>query len=172
MKPVLKFLYYFCIAFIVLIILTAAIIRFSPLEFSSKDYEEIFDILFFGGIPVAILLSACRIGFQPMNRTQKRNTIISSFLLSLGCFFLFFLYSVSTMAEAMCDYSNEELLFKKKSGTSSTIIIRYFGCGATDSSPSTPTVEIKKLYTPLLCSYTKVDTTRIDLNEWIRATGR
>jgi hypothetical protein len=172
MKPVFKFLYYLCVVYIVLIILIAAIVKISPLDFTSKDYEELFDILFYGGIPVAILLTACRIGFQPMDRTKKRNTIIIHFLLSLGSFFLFFLYALVSFGEGMCLYSDEETLFVKKSNPSTTITLRSFGCGATDSSPATLSVELRKLYSPVFCTYTKVDTTRIDRNEWIRTTGR
>ncbi|HOZ69990.1 MAG TPA: hypothetical protein PLU11_13615 [Chitinophagaceae bacterium] len=171
MKLVFKFLYYFCITFIVLIFLTAAIIRFSPLDFASKEYDEIFDILFFGGIPVAILLTACRIGFQSMDRTKKRNTIIIHFLLSLGCFFLFFLYALVSFGEGMCLYSDEETLFVNRSNPSTTITLRSYGCGATDSGPSSLSVELRKMYSPVFCSYTKVDTTRIDRKEWTRTTG-
>lgn len=168
MKSVFKTIYYFCFGYILLIFLVALLIRITPLDFATPAYGDLFDILFFGGIPAAILLTMTRIGFRTLDKTQKRTAIITSFLLSFGCFFLFFLYALGSLGSGMCDYSNGRTLFTNRTDPSIRIIIRYYGCGAVDSSPATPSIAKLKPFTPVFNYVSPVDTSKINKEDWIR----
>lgn len=168
MKLFFRILYWISLLYIVTCLLVSLLIRISPLDFASSVDADRFDILFFGGIPAAILLMISRIGFKTMNRTEKRNAIILGFLMSIGCFLIFVLYAFTSFGSSLCDYSNGRTLFISRTDPSIRIIFRYYGCGAVDSSPETPSTAKLKPFTRVFNYITPVDTSKINKEEWIR----
>ncbi len=168
MKTLFKIIYRISLLFIVLILLTVLLVRFIPLEYAKPAYENYFDILFFGGIPAAILLLISRIGYAPMDSKQKKQTIIKYFLLSVGCFFIFFLYALLSWSDGMCRYNTIRTLYTHRTVPSTHIILRGYGCGAVDGGP--PNISTAKLRTctPLFNYISPIDTSKIKKEEWIR----
>ena len=93
-----------------------------------------------------------------------RSRIIVSVLYLL----FFFFYTLSTFSLDMCTWSAGETLFKNRVHQSQRIEKRYFGCGATDSSPATAGFFKVTSITSLFLHKQKIDTNKIDLKEWER----
>jgi hypothetical protein len=169
MKIVFKLLYSLTIGFIVSCILLLILMNAFPLDFSDERYSDIFDSVVFAGIPIAILLTLSRLGFKVrLTKSQVRSSILCTILLSAGCFILFIFYSLATLGTSMCAWSSGEVLYRNNTKSSQKIIKRYFGCGATDSSPASAAVFEVQQVTPLLIYVTKVDTTKLDRRNWTR----
>jgi hypothetical protein len=168
MKLFFRILYWTSLLFIGACLLVSLLIRITPLDFASASYGNRFDVLFFGGIPAAILLTISRIGFKSMDRTGKRNTIIRGFLLSVGCLIVFFLYALMTWSDGLCRYVTLRTLFTNRTVPSTHIILRGYGCGAVDGGPpNLSTVKVKS-FTPVFNYSSPVDTSKINKEEWIR----
>jgi len=168
MKPFFKLVYYISLAYIISCIGLSILMKILPIEFSNDTYSEDFDSIFFIGIPIAILLTLSRIGFKvELSKTQIKSAIVKTILLAVTCFVLFLFYNIVTFGSSMCTWTSGETLYRNSTNTSQKIIKRYFGCGATDSSPSTVGVFKVQQITRLFIYVTKVDTTKLDRHEWI-----
>lgn len=168
MRFIFKIIYYSCCVYIAVILLVLLALRITPLDFARTEYSDYFDTLFFAGIPVAILLTITRLGFRQMDKAGKRNAIIKTLFLSVGTFLLFIFYAAVTWADGLCHYSEGPVLFINRSHPSTRIIARYYGCGAVDSSPASPSAAIRKPFTPFFAIITRIDTSKLDLEKWKR----
>ncbi|HSC38531.1 MAG TPA: hypothetical protein VLD19_11680, partial [Chitinophagaceae bacterium] len=72
-----------------------------------------------------------------------------------------------TALDGMCLWTTEKVLFVSKNNPSVKIILRSFGCGATDStSPNTGVVKAT-YYTSHFFILSPIDTTKIDRTIWL-----
>ncbi|ANH80883.1 hypothetical protein A8C56_07730 [Niabella ginsenosidivorans] len=68
----------------------------------------------------------------------------------------------------MCRWANNKILFENIKDKTAKIVLRDFGCGATDSgSPAYKICKIKNI-SSLFIWVTNVDTTKIDRQIWQR----
>jgi len=90
--------------------------------------------------------------------------VIATILMASITIFIMFM---SIFAD-MCVWTNQQVLYENKNDSNTKIIIRDFGCGAIDSDP--PTVGIYKVqyFTDYFLRSTKIDTAKINKNEWIK----
>ena len=169
MSIIFKIIYIGSIVFITLCILTAVFLRIFPLEFTSESYQRVFDDLLFCGIPVAVLLTMTRIGFKKnLDKLRIKMIVIKSIIIAICYIFFSFCYAILSFSFSMCAWSTDDTLFENTSNKSTKIVKRDFGCGATDSSPAT--VQIFKItqISPLFIYTSKIDTNKLDKNDWVR----
>ena len=145
------------------------ILKTLPIEFKQPDNNDIFDGMIFIGIPFAIILTISRIGFKNIQKDHIRSAITKTILIASGVFLLFVVYGFISFGANMCSWSMGETLFIHKAHYSSRIVKRYFGCGATDSSPATIGTFKTTDIPPFFIYVTKIDTTKIDSKVWERA---
>jgi len=134
-KVIFKSIFYLSIAFIITCVVVCLLLKFLPFEFVKTGYEEVFRMIFLLGIPVAILLTISQIGFKKSVRNNIKTIVISRLLIAVGFFIGVFLYSNVTALDNMCSWAGGEIIFSNNSDNSVNIVRRYFGCGATDSTP-------------------------------------
>lgn len=168
MRIVCKIVYILSIAYIGLCCLVAILLAILPIEFKNYQLRESWDNLFFFGIPVAILFTLARLGFKDPKTLVIWKQIVATFLLSFGVFILFFLYAVATWGRSMCQYTTGETIFTKRNSSTTKIVKRYFGCGATDSTPPHISLARQTDVLSLFWYYSKTDSTTIDRSVWIR----
>jgi hypothetical protein len=166
MKVFSKILYYSSLCFIVICGSLALLLKILPLEFKNADYQEKFDGLFYFGIPIAILFTGARLGFKSKYQAKISSEILKTVLLSIAVFVLFILYAIGNFGNSMCIKVTEETLFIKKNSNSIKIVRRNFGCGATDSSPGTITIEKEVQVISFFVYYSPIDTAKINKSEW------
>jgi hypothetical protein len=146
----------------------AVLLNTLPLEIKNYTFREHAHNFIFFGIPIAILFTTSRSGFIKHSKSETRTKIHKAFLISAGVFVLFFVYAFATFGSSMCDTTTGETLFIRKNPGSSKIVTRYFGCGATDSSPAVVTTAKQTEIASLFWYYTAIDTTTLNRAEWIR----
>ena len=165
-----KIIYYTALSFISAFILLSVALTLFGLEFQEQEdadfYSEELLIVF---IPLAICLTSFKAGFkQNWDKSRKRKFVIKRIVISVAAFILIIIYSFASMWSSMCLWSTRRILFEKKNDRSIKIIERDFGCGATDSSPGTVAIFKITEITPFFMYASRIDTTRIDKNEWSR----
>jgi hypothetical protein len=86
--------------------------------------------------------------------------------IGVSLFSIFILFI--TLFAGMCRWTDNEILFNNVNDNTTHIILRDFGCGATDSGqPSYKVCKIKNIL-PSLIWVTDFDTTKIDRKVWKR----
>jgi len=169
MKSFLKLVYFGSLTFIILLLLVQILLKITQLEFSEEKYQENFDSIFFFGIPIAIELTLARLGLKTnLSRHQTKSIIIRTTFIAVACFLLFIFYFFTTFGSSMCTWVTGETLYKNTSKKSQRVVKRYFGCGATDSSPATVAISKLQDITPLFVYVTDVDTNKLDKTVWVR----
>ncbi|RYG00165.1 MAG: hypothetical protein EOO07_35810 [Chitinophagaceae bacterium] len=166
MRIVCKIIYFLSIAYIALCCLVTILLAVLPLEFQNYQFGEKWDNIFFFGIPLAILFTLTRLGFKDRKTLVIWHQILATFLFSLGVFIIFFLYGIVSLG-SMCNYSTGETVFTNRHSSTTKIVKRYFGCGATDSTPPTITLARQTDVLSLFWYYTKIDSSRIDRSVWM-----
>jgi hypothetical protein len=136
--------------------------KVQPLQFASTDIAEWFNNFFLIGLLFTFLFS--------LTWTLKGTNLLQSFgiimltLLITG--FVFFLIAIASFGN-MCSYSTGKTIFINKKNKD-RIVLRYFGCGATDSTPASTHVSKIRYFTPLFMLVSDIDTTKIDRRQWVR----
>lgn len=134
----------------------------SPLEFINPEIERFFYYFFlFGGI-VAVLLSVVLI----IKAIEGLDAVLGVMVIIGYLGFLLFIIILMAVSWGMCSYTTGEVLYKK--GNGDEIVIREFGCGATDSGAPTKSVAKISSFTPWFISIQRIDTTSLDKTKWKR----
>jgi len=164
MKYLLKIVFRISIAFIALNLLTTMFGDFIPLEFSKQQNKEIFEGLSFFGVPIAILLTLT----GTLLKSDPQGFLIGKVFLTV--FIAVFSFIILTMAlfSSMCTWTIGDEIFKNKANPEKKIVTRYFGCGATDSTPELCKLFIIESFTTYFIMVGETDTNKIDKSEWIR----
>lgn len=148
-----------------LCILTEVLFLFGPIEFRIDEIQYRYVQTIFNGAIVAFILAL--IGYAVLHNMEKSQPNFYRKFLWLSMLFvgsycgLFFYF----LFEVMCGHVITEELFINRTNPSIKIVTRAFGCGATDSTPSThSTVKIHEFgYLFMLVSEQKEG---IDLTKW------
>ena len=169
MRLFFKIVYFGSLTFITILFVVRILLKFTSLEFSHDTYQDNFDSLFFFGLPIAIELTLSRLGFKNnLTKRQIRSIILKTTVIAIAFFLFFIIYFFATFGSSMCTTSTGETLYINSSKKSPRIVKRYFGCGATDSSPATVSISKLQAITPLFVYVTDVDTNKLDKTVWIR----
>jgi asparagine N-glycosylation enzyme membrane subunit Stt3 len=161
----LKIIYRTSIFLLAFFILQPIVGSFIPLEFASDSIRSDFESFRFFAFILAILGTLT----GTLKKCDGVIVVILKITGTLFAIFITFFIALSMALGNMCGYSNNQLLFINKNNSNTTIIIREFGCGATDSTPATKKAAKQTRITPLFFWVTSVDTNKINKENWIRA---
>ena len=134
------------------------------IEFATDSIKSDYREFLFFAVPIAILLTLFGTIKDKDKGSKIVGKVIGTIVLAAVTVFVMFM---SIFAD-MCVWTNREVLYEHKNDSNTKIIVRDFGCGATDSGP--PTIGIYKVryFTNYFIRSTKIDTATIDKNEWTK----
>jgi len=157
-----KIIYWTSLVLIFIFVIVPFAGQFTPLEFTNDNFQDSFEQLRFFGLPILVLLTL----FGTIKRKDSAGTKTTKIVLTIciSLFSVFFLFM--TVFAGMCRWTNNKILFENKNDKTTKIVLRDFGCGATDSgSPTYKVCKIKNI-SPFLIWVTSIDTTKIDRLIW------
>ena len=165
MQKFFRFIFWFSIALLVFCATVPFIGRVIPLTYTDGDG---FFAGFSAGIPLAILLT--------LSGTLKKRDhvidiiakIVATVLVSAVTLYILALVSLGDM----CRSTVERALFENRNDHSDKIVLRSFGCGATDGTSSSHAVVRAKYITSNLFWRTNIDTTKLDRTVWVRVDDK
>jgi predicted membrane channel-forming protein YqfA (hemolysin III family) len=163
MPRTLKIIFRASLALLILLIIAPIIGHFIPLQFANASDEDSYQGFRYTGILVCILLT--------LSGTIRKGDSVGIIVIKIaGTVFItgvVFFAMAATALDGMCLYTTESVLFVNKNNPSEKIILRSFGCGATDST--SPNMEVVKAtyYTSHLFILSPIDTTKIDRTIWL-----
>lgn len=132
------------------------------IEFATDDFKSSYKEFLFFAVPIALL-------FTLTGTLKPKDTAGIVILKTLGtvgvAFVIMFIMFMSIFAD-MCAYYNEDVLYEHKDDPSTQIVVRSFGCGATDSSPASMHVQQLEYFTKYFIRATAIDTATIDKSQW------
>ena len=162
---ILKAIYYLSIATLIFWFLVTAILAFSPIEISGH-LKYAYPVWRFESISLAILFTLA--GSLGRNDTFWVGLMKVILTLIIDAFVVFVM--VLAILGDMCEYSERQVLFQNRNDSSDKIVLRDFGCGATDSTPATTSIAHIKYFTPhiFIVKEKYMDTSTIDHSKWIR----
>lgn len=164
MQTISKIIYWISITLIFLFVVVPFIGQFTPLEITNKSFQDKFEQFRFFGLPVAILLTlfgTLKSKDSGERKTGKIALTITICIISIVILFI-------TVFASMCKWTDNKILFENIHDNTTKIVLRNFGCGATDSgTPNYKVCKIKNI-SPALIWLTNIDTTKIDKQIWRR----
>ena len=164
MNQINKIVFWTAVVFIGLWLIMPLIRWLMDLEFATNSFKSNYKEFLFFFIPIAILLTL----FGTIKNKDKgliiAGKVIGTIVAAATTVFIMFM----SIFGDMCAWINRQELYEHKNDSNTKIMVRDFGCGATDSSP--PTVGIYKVryFTKYFIRSTKIDTATIDKYKWIR----
>jgi hypothetical protein len=164
MNRVRKIIFIISISFLGLLILFPVIRASTGLEFASDTVESSYHEFIFFAVPIAILFTL----FGTLKIKDGIGSVIAVILCTIiGAFLSLFIMVLSIFLN-MCNYYDVKILYQHKDSPSKQIVIREFGCGATDSGPPFINVNQIEYFTPYFIHSTKIDTNEMNKSDWIR----
>lgn len=145
-------------------VVTTALITFGPLNFTSSATEDSFTMFRFWGLPVTILLTLS----GTLSKTDSNSSQATKILLTIFIAIASLLFLVILLFMQMCGWSNGRAFLENRKSPSVKITKRYYGCGATDSSPDSPGIFKVRPLTPYFYWATEVDTATLNMEDWRR----
>ncbi|MBI3232429.1 MAG: hypothetical protein HYZ42_00040 [Bacteroidetes bacterium] len=167
-RTILKTTYWIAIITLCLWATITITINFFPFEFSNQISRSVFERISFSWVPIIILLTLTGTIKYNETRTQTTNKIV----LTVCASFLSVIINFMMIFSDMCSTTTTNIFFINKQNNSIKIVERSFGCGAWDSSPATISVSKVREITPYLIWVSKVDTNKINKNEWVRIQNK
>jgi hypothetical protein len=165
MQLLLKVIYRTALFMLIFWLGAAVLSNFVPLEFASQNIEHLYYSIRFYGVPIAIVFTLT----GTIKKKESWVEIISKIVLTIfACFGSVAIMTIMIFVGGMCAWTTDKVLFEHKNESTIKIEKRNFGCGATDSSPSTPGVFKVSSFTPYFIWVSKIDTNEIDKSEWLR----
>jgi hypothetical protein len=163
-----KIIYWTSLVLIFVFVIVPFVGQFTPLEFTNDNFQDSFEQFRFFGLPIAILLTLFGTLKAKDSTGTKTSKIVLTICISVFSVFILFM----TVFAGMCRWTNNKILFNNITDKTTKIVLRDFGCGATDSgSPTYKVCKIKSI-TPLLIWVTAIDTTNIDRQIWQRVDNK
>jgi hypothetical protein len=164
MQKFSKFIFWTSIILIILLVILPIFGNFTNLEFADDDFETAYDGFRFFLLPISILLTLFGTLKKKDTAAAKTSKIVLTVVVSVFSIFMF----AVTVFGGMCDWSDGKILFVDNSDKANKIILRSYGCGATDSgSPIYKVFEVRSIIS-YLNSVTAIDTTKLDKRDWTR----
>ena len=168
MQTISKIIYLASLTLILLLVVVPLIGHFTPLEITDESFQDAYLEFRFYGLPIIILLTL----FGTIEPQNSIATKAAKIVLTIGVsIFSIFILFIAVFA-GMCRWTNNEILFNNVNDKTTQIILRDFGCGATDSGQPTYKVCKIKNILPSLIWVTDFDTTRIDRQIWKRTNKK
>ena len=165
MQLLLKVIYRTAVFMLIFWLGIAVLSNFVPLEFASQKVEHLYYSIRFYGVPIAIVFTLT----GTIKKKESWVEIISKIILTIfACFGSIAIMTIMIFVGGMCAWTTDKVLFEHKQQSTIKIEKRSFGCGATDSSPSTPGVFKVRNFTPYFVYITRIDTNEINKSEWLR----
>jgi len=164
MNQIKKIFYWTGVVFIGFWLIMPILRLVMDIEFATVSIKSSYKKFLFFAVPIAIILTL--FGTEKnKNKTSKIAIKIIGRIIAIGI--SVFIMIMSLFID-MCIWTNKEILYVKKNDSNTKIIVREFGCGATDSGP--PRVEIYKVkqFTNYFIRCTKIDSSKIDEKEWVK----
>ena len=163
-----KIIYWTSLVLIFIFVILPFVGQFTPFEISNHNFKSVFEQFRFFGLPVVILLTLFGTLKPKDSSATKTAKIVLTICVSLLSVFILFI----SIWAGMCRWTNNKVLFINLYDKTSKIVLRDFGCGATDSGR--PTYKICKIKTilPSLIWVTGIDTTKIDRQIWQRVDNK
>ncbi len=156
------------IILIAVFIVMTVVLLVTPLKFADDNYMERYEAIRFACLPAAIVLTL----LGTLKKTDSEAVKAIKIVITVGAAFVsvVVLY-IGAFAGGMCGWSVDKVLFYNRKDKGTRIVIREFGCGATDGGP--PIYNVSKITTirPCFIWVTRADTTRLDASVWIPADG-
>ena len=163
-----KIIYWTSLVLIFIFVIVPFVGQFTPLELTNDNFENSFEQFRFFGLPVVILLTLFGTLKTKDSTGTKTTKIVLTICVSLLSVFILFI----TVFAGMCRWTNNKVLFHNINDKTTEIVLRDFGCGATDSgSPTYKVCKIKTILTSLIW-VTDIDTTKIDRQIWQRVDNK
>jgi len=165
MRTSSKIIYWTSLTLIFLFVVVPFVGQFTPFEFTNDNFQNAFEQFRFFILPLVILLTLFGT-LKPQNSNSKKTKkVVLTICISLLSVFILFI----TVFASMCRWTNNKVLFNNINDKTTKIVLRDFGCGATDSgSPTYKVCKLKNIL-PSLIWVTEIDTTKIDMQIWKRA---
>ena len=123
-----------------------------------------FDGIRFYGFPVAIILTLT----GTIKKKDTTGTMVLKIFITIVISAFSLLVMIMALFAGMCDWTTDKVFFENKHRTSTKIVQRSYGCGATDGSAATIKIVKVKEITPYLIWVASIDTTKINKGEWTR----
>lgn len=156
MRKTGKILLFIGFSFMLLNAITWGVISFTGLRLK---YEIPISVNF--GIAMLIVVLA----FGLIKKRKIWYLIVSCVIFSLAYFFVLFISAI--VFWDMCDETISAPVYFNKFDNKQKIVIRDFGCGATDSTPNSISCCLYSEVGLIFYKLTPVDTTMLDKNSWI-----
>ena len=163
MQQPFKTIFWISIALLILLFLAPPLSELSPLQFATASDRDAWDTFRYIAIPVCLLLTLS----GTIRKHDNAGIILAKCIGTvLTAVLVLFVMAMAAFGD-MCNWDTERILFENKNDRSQKILLRSFGCGATDSS--SPLLQVVKAtyYTPHLFHLTAIDTTTIDRTVWL-----
>ncbi|MFN8287627.1 MAG: hypothetical protein U0V74_12770 [Chitinophagales bacterium] len=156
-------LFKICFTAVLILLLAFAAWHIAGLEFANLTAEEITIGIYFFGIPfciIGVVISSIKRGDPTASIVIK---LMGGAALTLVYLFAFTMFLFADM----CSYSTRQILYINKSNNERQIVVRDFGCGATDSSPASIHIQEVQTIAGLFMKVREADTTALNKSEWI-----
>lgn len=151
--------------FAIAVLIILALLKFLlPIEFTSESDEEFFTGFVILGIPLAILLTLS----GTIKRTDTLRDMGRKIFATIFAAMIPVAIPLAFALNFMCDWYTEEILFDHETDSSQKIVLRSYGCGATDSTPPDYGTFKIHYYTSHIIWVTAIDTLAIDKRIWMR----
>jgi uncharacterized BrkB/YihY/UPF0761 family membrane protein len=162
MQKIKKIIYWTSLIAILLLVVVPIIGQMTPLEFTNDDFKEGYEEFRFYGLPIVLLLTLFETIKPQDSKNKKLTKIVLTICLSLFSVFILFI----TLFAGMCRWTDNKVLFHKTKDESTKIILREYGCGATDSGRPNYKIFKVKYIVPYIYWVTDFDTIKIDKQIW------
>ena len=164
MRASLKSIFYasvFCLSFWILEALLGTVIQ---IECISAQLRDIFELTRFWGVPIAVF--GCIIGL--IKEKDSHTTAVIKIITATIFLGLSLLFMLVVAFGSMCSWTTDKVIFETKTVMGTQIVMRSFGCGATDSGTPLTKVQQVKHFGRYYIWVTDVDTNTIDKTRWHR----
>ena len=159
-----KIIFWTSVTFIFFLVIVPFVAQFTPLEFTDGKLRNSIEQFRFFGLPVIILLTLFGTLKSKDRPEIKIAKVVLTIVVSATPVLIFFAIAFG----GRCHWTESKTLFEKNNEKTTKMVLREFGCGATDSGrPTYKVAKVKKVY-PALIWVTDIDTTKIDRNTWQR----
>lgn len=81
-------------------------------------------------------------------------------------FFIFFMIAMGSFSD-MCSWTTGNTLFQSTRNSKIKVVERWYGCGATDSTPATRKAFKIVYITSFLAKVSAIDISKLDKEEWL-----
>jgi len=167
---ILKTVHWGAIIFLCLWVLMPILRIFIPLEFvNNSNGERTYTMVRFYGLPIAATLLILT---GVIKRKHTLTLIMIKVILAICVAVFSTVIAMIALLGSTCAWTVDKVLFENKQNISIKIVQRNYDCGATDSSRPNPKIFKVREITPDFIWATKIDTTEINKNEWIRTENK